>query len=82
VAAGTSWSVRGDHYHFAYRFHRSLQVKQALSVNSIIVAQQNQRSLPCHHHTAFQRFTENILPPNKFGAQKKFVINHWLKPVA
>jgi len=22
------------------------------------------------------------LMPNKFGAQEKFVINHWLKPVA
>jgi len=25
---------------------------------------------------------QNFQTPNEFGAQKKFVINHWLKPVA
>jgi len=26
--------------------------------------------------------TQSFQTPNKFGAQGKFVINHWLKPVA
>jgi len=38
--------------------------------------------LHCRKFSAHQEMRPPEFSPNKFGAQKKFVTNHWLKPVA